>query len=130
MESRYWIKHTVLKLICGCDCSFWWSQQRKPCSESFKETYLNGVKILNKMYSFEISIRLWPPFQLSLQNKTCSTSLKDIHLNGVKILNKTYSFEVSIRLWPLISIVLTKWALFWKFQRNSSKWSQDIDQYV
>ena len=67
------------------------------------------------MYSFEVGIGCDPSFQLSQQNETFSESLKEFHLNGVKILNKTQSFDISIGLWPLISIVLTIWALFYKF---------------
>ena len=66
---------------------------------------LDGVKKLNKTYSFEVSIGLLPCFFIVTKNEPCSESLEQITLDGVKKWNKTYNFEVSIRLLPLFLIV-------------------------
>ena len=58
MESKYWTKCTVLKLVYGCELSCQSSWQNESCSTSFNKIHLNGVKNFNKMYSFEISIGL------------------------------------------------------------------------
>ena len=58
-EQKYHLTHILhtTKLI---KVLFQLSWKNEPCSESFLEIHLDGVRKQNKMYSFEVSIGLLP----------------------------------------------------------------------
>ena len=67
---------------------------------------------------------------MSQQNKPRSTSFNEIHLNGVKNIEQNVQFWSQYRFVTPHFDCLNTTMLFYKFQWNSSKWSQNIEQNV
>ena len=83
-----------MKLAYGYYPSFQASHQKNPYYSSLVKIYQHGAEVFNKMFSFEVNIRLLPLIQSSNQKNPYYRSLVQCHQHGTEIFNKTCSLKL------------------------------------